>query len=349
MPRVSVLVGLVVAVCAVLASVAAAHGRSDRDARRARHAYQSMERIYLDPASGDYRQTPRGSVGSHAWPFSQALAATIAVARLGNSRSTAARAVTARVSELDRRFRVHGVYHAAPGGNVYYDDNEWIAQDLLDWDSLRHSPSARRKAEHIFRAVTDAWDDNPQKACPGGVQWTDERGNDDRNTVSTANGAVVGLRLYLLTRRAVYLRWPQRMIGWVEQCLRDPDGLYGDHIGGDRRYDRTEWSYNQGSMIEAYRLLYRATGNRADLTRAEAVADATLSAYRGRWSREPTAFAAIFFGRLLDLAAVDRRQTYVAAAQRYADHLWLRPRRQLFDQAALVQVYAALAAAKGGA
>src|SRR5215469_15932735 len=149
MQRILASVGLVVAVCAVLTSVAGARAHPDRDARRARLAFRSMERTYLDPASGDYRQTPRGSVGSHAWPFSQALAATIAVARLGRPISSAARAVPARISELDRRFRIHGVYHAAPGGNVYYDDNEWIAQDLLDWDSLGHSPSARRKAERI--------------------------------------------------------------------------------------------------------------------------------------------------------------------------------------------------------
>ena len=339
----------VVAVCAVLVSVAASYDHSDKDARRARIAYRSMERIYLDRALGDFRQTPRGHVGSHAWPFSQALAATIAVARLGSARSAASRAVPARLAELDRRFRVHGVYHAAPGGNIYYDDNEWIAQDMLDWDALRGSPSARRKAERVFRAVTDAWDDDPGKVCPGGVQWTNEPGNDDRNTVSTANGAVVGLRLYLITGRPTYLRWSQRMISWVEQCLRDPDGLYGDHVAGDGGIDRSEWSYNQGSMIEAHLLLYKATGNRPDLAHAEAIADATLAAFRGRWSGEPPAFAAIFFRRLLDLAAIDRRQDYVAAAQRYADHLWASPRRQLFAQAAVVQVYAALAAARGDA
>lgn len=349
MPRVLVLVGLAVAACAALASVAGAHGHPDRDARRARLAYRSMERIYLDGASGDYRQTPRGAVGSHAWPFSQALAATIAVARLGGSRSTATREVPARISELDRRFRVRGVYHAAPGGSVYYDDNEWIAQDLLDWDALRSSPSARRKAGRIFRAVTDAWDDNPHKVCPGGVQWTDEPGNGDRNTVSTANGAIVGLRLYLLTHNAGYLRWSQRMIGWVEQCLHDPDGLYGDHVGGNGRLDRTEWTYNQGSMLEAYRLLYRATGDRADLTKAESIADATISAFRGRWLTQPAVFDAIFFRRLLALAAVDGRRNYVASAQAYADRLWKAPRPQLFVQAAVVQMYAALAAARAAA
>lgn len=341
---------LAAAACVVLLSTAPAvsYGASGRNAERARLAYRSLERIYFDARSGDYRQTPRGSVGSHAWPYSQALAAAIEVARARGVRSVAGRAVPARLALLDRRFGDAGVYRAKPGGDVYYDDNEWIAQDLLDWDAIRSSASARRKAVRIFAAVTHAWDSTATKTCPGGVQWTDARGNDDRNTVSTANGAVVGLRLYLLTRRAGYLRWAQRMVDWVEQCLRDPDGLYGDHISGNGSFDRTEWSYNQGSMIEAYRLLYRATHDPADLARAESIADSTLAAFRGRWSHEPTAFAAIFFRRLLALAAADGRKSYVAAAQRYADRLWARSRPQLFAQAALVQVYAALAATRAG-
>jgi hypothetical protein len=336
-------------VFAVVASVAAGAARVDKDAVRALRAYRVLERVYFDPKSGDYRERARGRAGSHAWPFSQALAATIAVARLGDARSAARSAVPARLRVLDRRFRVRGVYRADPGGDVYYDDNEWIAQDLLDWNSVRGSPSARRKAQRIFRAVVAAWDGSPQKPCAGGVQWTDAPANDDRNTVSTANGAVLGLRLYLLTRRAAYLRWAQRMVGWTEHCLLDPDGLYADHVRGDGTVDRTEWSYNQGSMLEAYRLLYRATGNHDDLVRAEAIADATVAAFRGRWSSEPPQFAAIFFRRLLDLAADDGRSDYFAVAQRYADRLWTSPRRQLFGQAALVQVYAALAAARGGA
>jgi hypothetical protein len=335
--------GVVAALCAAVLLVAAGYGRPDRNAVRAHRAYRSLERIYLDRRSGDYRQTPRGPVGSHAWPFSQGLAATIEVAHLDGVGSAAGHAVPARLAALDHRFRVRGVYRAAPRGNVYWDDNEWIAQDLLDWDAVHGSRASRRKAAQIFRAITGAWDPDPQKTCPGGVQWTDAPGNDDRNTVSTANGAIVGLRLYLLTHRASYLRWSQRMLGWVEQCLHDPDGLYGDHVSGDGRTDRTEWSYNQGSMLEAYRLLYAATGDKADLSRAESIADATLTAFHGRWSREPTAFAAIFFRRLLALAREDGRRHYVKAAQSYADSLWRAPHRQLFDQAAVVQVYAALA------
>jgi hypothetical protein len=157
----------------VLVSVAAAYGNSHRDAHRAHLAYRSLDRIYLDRTSGDYRQTPRGRVGSHAWPFSQALAATIEVARLDGRHSAASREAAARLRKLDSRFRERSVYHAAPGGDVYWDDNEWVAQDLLDWDAFHGSRAARRKAAEIFGALTRAWDPDPQKVCPGGVQWTD--------------------------------------------------------------------------------------------------------------------------------------------------------------------------------
>jgi len=331
-----------VVVCVTLA-VAAASARADVDTRRAQLAYQTLQRVYFDPRSGDYRLTPGAPAGSHAWPFSQALAATIAFAQLRGVGSAAARTVVARLRQLDRRFGAHGVYRAAPGADVYWDDNEWIAEDLLDWDAFRDSPASRRKAARIFAALTEAWDDDPQKPCPGGVQWTAAPGNGDRNTVSTANGAIVGLRLYLLTHDSTYLAWAERMIAWVEQCLHGPDGLYWDHVGGRGVVDRTEWSYNQGSMLEAYQLLYAATGDPSDLARAESIADATLAAFRGRWATEPPAFAAIFFRRLLQLAAVAGRADYVAAARRYAAHLWQAPRGQLFAQAALVQLYARLA------
>ena len=315
------------------------------DARRARLALASMDRTFLDRRSGDYRERAGGRVGSHAWPFSQALAATIDVAAVPHHGRGAGREVVSRLRALDERFRSHGVYRASPGGHVYYDDNEWVAFDLLDWDGVRSDPEARTEAEQVFDAVVRAWDPDPQQTCPGGIQWTDAPGNDDRNTVSTANGAVLGLRLYQLTHRTRYLRWGRRMLAWVDRCMRGPDGLYGDHVSGDGVIDRTEWSYNQGAVLDAYRLLYLITNDRDDLGRAEAIADRTLATFAERWSDgEPPEFAAIFFRRLLELADVDGRADYVAAAQAYADRLWRQPRPRLFDQAAVVQLYAALAA-----
>jgi predicted alpha-1,6-mannanase (GH76 family) len=349
MRRVSRSLFALVVVC-VVASILSVPLAAGDNAARARLAYAAMQRTFLDRQRGDYREWPRGRAGSHAWPYSQALAAAVLLAGVPRVPRTISRDVAARLATLDRRFRSGAVYTAWPRGNVYFDDNEWIALDLLDWDALHPSAAARRKAAKIFAAVVRAWDPDPGKTCPGGVQWTNAAGNEDRNTVSTANGAVLALRLYLLTHRPSYLHWATQMLGWVDSCMLGPDGLYWDHVDGNGSVDQTEWSYNQGSVMEAYRLLYLATGDASDLSRAEAIADATLSAFQSRWSNgEPPVFAVIFFRRLLRLAKLDKRADYVAAAQTYADTLWATPRTTLLAQAALVQLYAALAAVKGGA
>lgn len=321
------------------------------DAARARLSYEAMQRSLYDRRTGGYRERRGAPVGARAWPFSQALAATLALARLPETRRVATSAARRRLDRLERRFRSGDLYAAWPGGDVYLDDNEWLAEDLLAWDALTGDARARERAALVFRAAQRAWGGR-SRPCPGGVRWTFAATNRDRNTVSTANAAVVGLRLYALTRRPAYLRWSKRMLGWLDRCLLADDGLYADHIRGDGSVDRTEWSYNQGSVVAADVLLFETTGDRSALARAETLADATLARFAPRWRHgEPPEFAAVFFRRLLELAAGDGREDYVAAAQSYADATWRRrdPRTglagsRLLDQAALVQVYAALAA-----
>jgi hypothetical protein len=328
--------------CVVLLLVAVPRAFAD-DGARARKAYASMERTFFDRRSGDYRDTVGGPVGSNAWPFSQALAATLEVAPLEAPRSHTSRVLRQRFGLLQRRFGSGQLFIAQPQGYAYYDDNEWISFDLLDWNELHSRPGAVQRAETVFSAVAAAWSFDPTFACPGGVPWTTVPGVLNRNTVSTANAAVLGLRLYLLNPQPFFLQSSTRMLTWLDQCLLAPNGLFWDNIGPHGTIDQNEWSYNQGSVMEAYRLLYVATGNPADLARAESVADTTLAAFSSRWSSEPPEFAAIFFRRLLNLAALDGRTQYVAAAQAYANQLWRPLHHSLLEQAAVVQVYAALA------
>jgi predicted alpha-1,6-mannanase (GH76 family) len=264
--------------------------------------------------------------------------------------------VRARFETLERRFRSAAAYVASPHGDLYLDDNEWLAQDFLDWGELGGGAAARARAAAIFNTVVDAWDDVGAHPCSGGVFWTTSLANRDRNTVSTANGALVGLRLYAATRHKRYLVWSRRMLGWVDGCMLGPDSLYWDHISLRGRIDRTHWSYNQGSVIGANVLLYTLTGDLRALAHAEQVADAALVYFADRWlHKEPPEFAAIFFRNLLTLAVADGRQDYVAAAESYGDAAWSSARdartglfgftgkTRLLDQAALVQLYAALA------
>ena len=108
-------------------------------------------------------------------------------------------------------------------------------------------------------------------------------------------------------------------------------------------------------------LLYELTGDTSALARAEQIADAALARFAGRWANaEPPEFAAIFFRNLLALAGADGRANYVAAAESYGDAAWRSARNartglfafsgktRLLEQAALVQLYAALAVTSGG-
>jgi hypothetical protein len=318
------------------------------DAGRAVASYVAMEHAFFAPDTHVYRET-------YAWPVSQAVAATIAVAHIPGVRTDAGRFTDLGLRQLGL-LRANGVYRSAADGAVYYDDNEWIARDLLDW-----RPASVPRAETIFAAIVGAWDADAATPCTGGVYWTADPGQGDRNTISTANGALVGLRLYALTRQPTYLDWSRRMLEWVDACMRSPDGLYWDHVASDGSVDRTEWTYNQGVLIGAYLALYRTTRDRSALTTAELLADTTVAAFDpARLAQEPPFFAAVLFNHLLDLAEVDGRSTYVAAAQAYATAAWdaaRDPATGLFQfggstgllvQAAYVQLYAHLAITESG-
>jgi hypothetical protein len=350
------LLALLVGVTLTLPGVAAGPGRatSTTESRRALASYAAMQRYLFDAGTNHFREQVGAKLPAHAWPFSQALAATIAVAALPAPRAAAD--VPLRLRTLERRFRSGAVYAAWPHGDVYFDDNEWLAEALLDWSELSGDPKPGQRSAALFDAVARAWDTSPSHPCAGGVFWTASTANRDRNTVTTANAAALGARLYAVTRKPTYLALSRRFLGWLDRCMLAPGGLYWDRIALDGAVETTHWSYNQGIVIGALLSLYKTTGDENALARAEQIGDASLEFFRDRWEDgEPPEFAAIFFRHLLELAAVDGRQDYVDAARGYADRAWTtaRDRRtglfsfsgktRLLDQAALVQLYALLA------
>jgi len=320
--------GLAASLLLPAVATAPVHAATD-DALRAQAGYAALQRTFVDRTTGDFRETLGSRTRARAWPVSQALAAAIAVG------------APARLA-LVEKYRSGPVYAAWPGGDVYWDDNEWLAQDFL----AAGRPASVARARAIFAAVVQAWDDDGTKPCAGGVQWTDAAGNDDRNTVSTVNGALVGLELDAQRPSASVLSWARKMLAWVDACMLADDGLTWDHIDRSGNVDTTHWSYNDGSLIGALLL----NGQVAD---AEQLADRAVQYYTSRWATEPPEFASIFFVNLLHLASVDGRTDYVAAAQAYADEMWATRRNartglygpRLLDQAALVRLYAELARA----
>jgi Glycosyl hydrolase family 76 len=332
---------------------------ADRDAFRAAVSFWAMRHTFYDARSQSYREVEGRAAPAHAWPYSQALAATIAMADVPKRGPLYLREAAQRVSGLSEFLGPRGVYTSRiRSGDVYYDDNEWIALDLLHWYKLRASQPALVQAQRVFNIVVATWDSDPTHACPGGIPWTSAAGNDNRNTVTTATGALLGLRLYEVTRNPSQLAWSKQMLTWISTCLLAPDGLFWDHLGPDGTRDETHWSYNQGTAIGADVLLYKLTGDATALHRAEGLADASLAYFdRTPRGKEPPYFLAIFFRNLLDLSVIDGKPHYRAEGQEYADAAWDAahdPRTglfrfhaskpvQLLEQAAMVQIYATLA------
>jgi hypothetical protein len=330
------------------------------DASRAALAHSALQQTFFDRGRGLYRDVAGRPTIADVWPYSQALAGTIALAGVRRGGKAYVRVARARVAALSRYARPDGAYSAGAltHDDVYFDDNEWIALDLLDWHARTHDRGPLRLARRIFSVVTRAWDRDPSHPCTGGVFWTTVAGNRDRNTVTTATGALLAMRLYGATHARGYVVWARQMLDWVERCMASPDGLLWDHIDPRGVVNRTEWSYNQGTAIGAYLLLYRYTGDQSALARAEELGDTSLRYFQGfRLRAEPPFFLAIFFRNALALGWVVHDPRYRAAAQAYADGVWVDRRdhqtglvtfhsgapARLLEQSALVQIYAALA------
>jgi len=342
-----------------LPATAAGTSPSATDADRARSAYAGMQNhFYLPQAAlyrGNYPPQPNDRTYSYHWPFSQAMAATLDVAALSGTDQSA---VSARLTGLAAYWNggaglpAYDSYVVADGGgDRFYDDNAWSGLDLLRVYQATGSADALNRAEQVFTYARSGWATTQVcsgSAGTGGIFWRQQPANPpllDRNTVSTAPNAELGLALYLATKNTdpnaatTYLKPSSQMYDWVNSHLRDPaDGLYWDHVyvatDGSCAVEQTKWSYNQGTMIGAGLLLYEATGQLAYLTYAEQTAAAALTRYgfdpvtssfagTGAIFGQGSPFNAIFFRNLLLLALVDTANgSYRRAMQAYADAVW---------------------------
>jgi hypothetical protein len=314
---------------------------------QARHAYAGLVRD-LGAPNGLFREGD-GSY-AHAWAFSQALAAAISISTLprsGHDLVEVRRLLGLLPSYLDG-----GAYDAtvsAPqgAGLQFFDDNEWLALDLVYSSRLLHDRSLLRRAQRVFGWVISGWDSGSSNACSGGVYWADTPSIRDRNTVSTANAAVLALELYQDTRNAAYLSWGKRMYAWVRSCLADDDGLLFDHLDPDGRIDESKWAYNQGSMVAAAVLLHRATGAPGYLNDARSLANRSLQYFDASgYAGQPAIFVAIYFRYLRVLDSVAPQPQIAAALSRYVTaHEASAPRTasDVLDRAAAVQLSSELA------
>ncbi len=329
------------------------------NSQRATATYQVMQSKYYDASNNSY-------YGTFAWPYSQAMGATISVASLPNMHHQLRTDLVARLTGLevyaDHADPPPAGYLSEPGNDSttaarFNDDNEWIGIELLRLYHLDHQQGLISAAGDLMQMVWSQWQGS-DTTCPGGVPWERLTDNGDRNTVSNATGAELGAQLYLYTGNQAYLNEAIQMYNWVRSCLMNPDGLYADHITGGGDIDDTEWTYNQGEMIGAGVMLTKATGNAGYENQAIATAQTAMSAFGpAQLAAQPTTFDAIYMRNLLLLGGMTGDPRYASFVQWFADDAWDNVRdpnsglflsgpggtTTLLDQASMAQLYALLA------
>jgi Glycosyl hydrolase family 76 len=364
-----------------LASAAARHAAPPRKKRpkpglqgnpaRALRAFTAMQNRYYIPGSGLYAGEPF----SYLWPFSQAFAATVTMAGIPALRTTMTRELRARMVGLqsyldnDNAGSPEGTYTSSlaafdgtaappvgPGGAKYYDDNDWVGIELLRAYRLTRDPAALTAAESIMAFEIAGWQGSPELGCPGGIPFSNQLENSERNTITTAPAAQLALQLYKVTGSAQYLQFAVLAYQWVRNCLLESNNMYGDHVNRRGMIEPRLWSYTQGVMIGAGTMLYQATGNSGYLYQARQTASAALSYFTPeRLGAENPFFPSVYFRNLLYLDSVTHDPPGPRVAQAYVDYAWqhLRlagdlfvagspPSGQLLVQAAIVQIYALL-------
>jgi hypothetical protein len=341
---------------------------------RALLAFEAMQHYYYVRGSGLYEGEPF----SYLWPFSQGLAATVSMANVPKLGVSLAQELHARLiglrSYLDQNNSgaPEGAYTSTlpafdgtvappvgPGGAKYYDDNDWIGIELARIYKTSRNAGALGYAEGIMAFETAGYSADPTLACPGGIPFSNLAENTDRNTITTAPAAELGVQLYKITGNLQDLQFAETAYNWVRSCLLQPNNLYSDHIRPHGVIDPTLWSYNQGVMIGAGTLLYQATGNSAYLYQARQTAQAAREYFTPqRLGEENPFFPSVYFRNLLYLDSITHDPPGPKIAQAYVDYAWQHLRlsdnlfvagspasAQLLYQAAIVQIYALLSSA----
>lgn len=149
----------------------------------------------------------------------------------------------------------------------YYDDNGLVGIDYIDTYSVTHDQHHLEKAKQVFSFIISGWDFRFE----GGVPWLE--GNDSQKPAcSNGKAVVLAAKLYEATGDVYYLESTKMIYEWMMKWLRDPEKniIWNSWIcrkGGFLQ--KTGYTYNTGTVIQAAVFLYRFTGEKRYLEEAD--------------------------------------------------------------------------------
>lgn len=259
----------------------------------------------------------------------------------------------------------------APQSDRFYDDNVWLGIDFTDIYLLTKETKYLQKAQLIWKFIESGTDEELE----GGIYWCEQK-KVSKNTCSNAPGSVFALKLFQATRDKTYLEKGKHLYEWTQTHLQDStDYLYFDNINLEGKISKAKFAYNSGQMMQSATLLYQLTGQKKYMKDAQNIAKGCHNYFFMDYTppdgntfklikKGDIWFTAVMLRGFIELYQVDKNKAYLNSFNQSLDHAWQHARdkkglfntdlsgntrdnkRWLLTQAAMVEMYARLAAIK---
>jgi uncharacterized protein YyaL (SSP411 family) len=317
-------------------------------AAQAEIVMRAIQQKFFDQRTGLYFHSVTERHAEFMWGNGIMFSALVGAARNepADYRATMDRFFRSMDQYWDTKAPVPG-YEPAPtqGGNdKYYDDNEWMVLALTEAYELTGDQRYLRRAEDALKFSLAGWDEQ----LGGGIWWHERHKGGSKNTCSNAPAAAACLRIAKFLPAAQgkeSLAWGEKIVGWTEDHLEAPDGLFLDSVNvATGKKNGAKLTYNTALMIRANLGLYRWTSQAKYLreaqrsaTAAEWFLDRKTGAYRDsiKWSH-------LMVEADLELYRTTHEDYLLARAKRNADHAFsewqLHPPTNLIDNASVARL-----------
>lgn len=251
----------------------------------------------------------------------------------------------------------------------FYDDNIWLGIDFAELYLASREPAYLEMAKRIWKFVKSGEDN----VLGGGIYWCEQK-KTSKNTCSNAPAAVFAFRMFEATQDSTYFFDGKAWYDWTKRHLQDPaDGLYWDNVSVDGKVDKRKYPYNSGQMLQSAVLLYRITKDSRYLQEAQRIAQSGYAYFFEDFTapegtsfrilkRSDNWFIAVMMRGYTELYHTDGNGIYIDAFGKSLDHAWKHARdasglfgknwkdsgkdsrKWLLDQAAMVEMFARIAA-----
>jgi hypothetical protein len=283
-----------------------------------------------------------GNVGekpvSFLWPFSGVFSATNVLMRLPGLKKTYLPYQDSLVMGIEQyrdTVRKPTGYQAYPvkfeKADRYYDDNGLVGIDYMESYFNTKNPLYLKRAQTVFKFILSGWNND----VGGGVTWL-EGHNDQKPACTNGMATLTALKIYEGSKDKYYLEQGKRFYKWMYENLRDSaTGIITNDVKLDGKQNRTFWTYNTGSLLEAGVMLYHMTGDKQYLRQAQQLAADSYKYFNAvphdknlELHVDLPWFVTVLFRGYEALYRVDGNYKYIAAIEKDLNYAWENTRDQ---------------------